>query len=275
MPRRPVGQPLTLSTTVTVRSGGLDVLTDPGAITLQLQKPDLTVTTYTIASSPPIVRDGQGLFHIDLPGTLTAGPYQYAWVTTGTAAGVREGRFDLAALFTPSHVSYEDVLERLELTTATLSASKQAELQDMIASAVSEQEQRVGAVAPRMVTETVVAAGGRLMLPTRPVLSITSALSGVTSTSVTAWSVPSAMAGLVESATYLSGTYTVTYVAGRNPVPQALVEAGLLRVQHSYETQRGSADTAFTDQTEGGGSAFLLILRARDKEAPYVLPSVD
>jgi hypothetical protein len=280
MPRRPAGQPLTLSTTVTQLVAGVATLTDPGAITLQLRNPDLTITTYTTGTSPAVVRDSLGTFHIDLPNTLVAGPYQWAWVTTGTAAGRREGGFNLDAAFSPSHVDFADARARLNTSSLT-----DDEISDMIASAVSEQERKVGAVAPRTVTELVPVRYGRLALSTRPVLSVTSAMLNGVGQTITSWTVPSAMAGLVELGTgpYWGGSYgtlssqlySVTFVAGRNPVPQDLVEAALLRVQASYETQRGPAGLPLADQQDSGfGSSYPLLLRAEAKERPYVLPSV-
>jgi hypothetical protein len=273
------GAPVTVSTTVRV----VGVLTNPGGITLQVRYPDGTSMT----GVPSPTTDGTGLFHVDLSALSLnqLGRYRFAWVTTGTAAGVQSGGFDIIDVFAPVHISLDEVYEHLELTGKVLADAKVSELQRMLNSAVAEQEQRVGPVAPRTVTESVYAHHGRLALSTRPVMSVTSATLGGVAVSTTAWLVPSAMAGLVDlgsGAWWGSGgpsfsgqLYAVTYTVGRNPVPADLQEAALLRVQHSYETQRGSADTAFSDQIEGaGGSAFLLILRAQDKEKPYVLPAV-
>lgn len=283
MARYPLGAAVTLSTKVTDPTTGLPA--DPTDISLQLRLPDGS-TVVRDYNPGPVVRDSVGAFHDVLTtgpsGTLaSAGLYQWAWITTGSAPGAVTGVLQLVDPFTPAHVGLDAALARLNLDPTTVSAGTVAEVQDMIASAVSEQEQRVGPVAPRVVTETVTAYGGRLSLSARPVLSLTSALAGVASTSITGWSVPSPMAGLVQSTAYLSGTFTVTYVAGRNPVPADLVEAALLRVQHSYATQRGGSGggqiigSASTDAETGADSSdFLLMLRARDKEASYVLPVI-
>lgn len=268
MSRYPVGQPVRLKTTVTDPATGAP--TDPGGISLVLQRPDLSQSTYTTVSSPAVVRDSVGAFHLDFTAALT-GRHAYYWSTTGTAAGSTPAAgFDVVDPLAPAHISFEDARARLNLTAAS-----DAEVQDMIASAIAEQEQRVGPVAPRTVTETVTAYGGRLALSARPVLSLTSALASEASASIAGWSVPSPMAGLVQSATTLSGAYTVTYVAGRNPVPPDLVEAALLRVQASYETQRGPAGLPLAaEQDAGFGSSYPLLLRAQDKERPYVLPVI-
>jgi len=265
--RYPLGQPLRLSTTVTDPSTGNPV--DPGSISVKMQLPDLTVQTITSLS-----HDGTGVYHLDYTPTLV-GPHRYYWVTTGNGAGATPtAGFNVTDPFAPAHISFDDVKARLNITAAS-----DDELQDMIASAVSEQEQRVGAVAPRTVVETVYPSCGRLWLSTRPVLSITSATyNGSSVATVGSWMLGLPMAGDVAwtaGGFYGLTPYVVTYVAGRNPVPQDLVEAALLRVQASYETQRSPAGLPVGGLEDGATStAYPLILRAQDKEAPYVLPSV-
>ena len=254
-------------------SSGVTTPTDPTGLSVQL-KNTLTgaVTTYTYPAD--IGRDATGVYHLDLL-SLAAGFYQGAWISTGTAAGVKTFTVTVVDPFTPAHISFDDVKARLNIT-----AAEDYELEDMIASAVAEQEQRVGAVAPRTVVETVYPSCGRLWLSTRPVLSITSAtFAGSPVVTTGAWTLGLPMAGDVAwpsgGGFYGLTPYVVTYVAGRNPVPQDLVEAALLRVQASYDTQRSPAGLPVSGIEDGATStAYPLILRAQDKEAPYVLPSV-
>jgi hypothetical protein len=268
--RYAVGQPVRLSTTVKDTAG---VLTDPGDISVQVKDPPTGATTTYDYNPGPIVRDGVGAFHLDLSG-LTAGLYPGAWVTTGTAAGIKSFLINVVDPFLPSHLDFTDVRARLNI-----SGLSDAEIEDMMASAVQEQEQRVGPVAPRVVTGLVVYPSSGVLLLPAPVVSLTSLTpAGGTALSLGSLDLSGLSSGIVRPGTlsaFWATSYTVSFVAGRNPVPQDLVEAALLRVQHSYETQRGGADTAFTDQIEGGvGAAFALMLRAKDKEAPYVLPAV-
>lgn len=275
MPRVPAGQPVRLSTTVKDITGAL---ADPGDISVQL-KDSLTgaVTTYDY-NPGPIVRDSVGAFHLDLSG-LTAGLYPGAWVTTGNAAGLQTFLLNVVDPFTPAHISYEDVLEHLELTTATLTPSKQAELRGFLTSAVTEQENSVGPVAPRSMTRVVYPSSGVLLLPA-PVISITSITpAGGSPLSLVGLDLSGLSAGIVRPGTaaywWTATAYTVVFVAGRTPVPQDLVEAALLRVQASYETQRGPATLPLSDGGDlGPSSSYPLILRAQDKERPYVMPAV-
>lgn len=309
MARYASGQPVRVSTEVRDPAGAL---TTPGTILLRVRKPDGTfLPDYTSPTA-----DSTGKYHQDVPASdlVTTGHYAYAWITTGSAAGVSpSAAFEVVDPFAATHVTFGDVKARLNI-----SAVSDSEIQDMIASAVSEQERRVGAVAPRTVTEVVSGwpgwhgygydgygmYGGRghpgyLLLgqqkPTEqlPVLSVTSATLNGSTVDVSQWYVENGLAGMIRPSVswpfgssavgFTYGTYAVTYVAGRNPVPQDLVEAALLRVQHSYATQRGAS--AGGGQIIGAGSSdvagsgvdssdFLLMLRAQDKEKPYVLPSI-
>lgn len=273
MPRRPQGQPVTVSTTVSVTDPvtGVVTLTDPGSILLRVRKPDLTyLPDFTSPTHPSV-----GKFYVSLSATdlATLGQYRWAWITTGTAAGTspRAGIIDVVDPFAPAHISAEDVRLRLNVSATD------DEMQDMIDSAIQEQEASVGPVAPRTVTRTVYPSSGVLLLPP-PVISVTSITPvGGTALSLAGLDLSGLSAGIVRPGTqggFWASSYSVVLVAGRNPIPQDLVEAALLRVQHSYETQRGPAEMPLAEAVEGGGSAFVLMLRARDKEAPYVIPAV-
>lgn len=267
MARFPLGQPLRLTTTVTDPDTNNPV--DPGSVSVKMQLPDLTEQTISSLS-----HDGTGIYHLDFTPTLV-GPHRYYWLTTGNGAGATPtGGFNVVDPFAPAHISFEDAKARLNL-----SAVRDDELQDMIASAVAEQEHWVGAVAPRTVVETVYPSGGRLWLSTRPVLAVVSATyNGSPVVTTGEWLLGLPAAGDVSSSYggfYGSTPYVVTYTAGRNPVPQDLVEAALLRVQASYETQRGPAGLPLADvESPGSSTSYPLILRAQDKEAPYRLPAV-
>jgi hypothetical protein len=87
--RYPKGQPIRLSTTVRDVAG---VLVNAGALTLTIVKPDGTSQAYNAPTN-----DGTGLYHQDIPAVDLAqfGYYAYAWVSTGSGAGVAPGGFDV------------------------------------------------------------------------------------------------------------------------------------------------------------------------------------
>jgi hypothetical protein len=238
-------------------------------ITLTIGLPDGTTATPTI-TNPPVIT---GTYVHSFVPTLS-GRHTIRWATTGPTTSGRDV-FDVWPDTSSALVSLADVKAHLNKTsTGALGTVDDEELRLWIESATAEIEATCGAVAPRTVVETVTARGGRLWLGTTPVLSVTSATLGGVAQDTSGWTV-SRLSGIVTASSgYLSGDYTVTSLAGRSPIPAPLIGSALLRVQHSWETQRGPAELPLAEAAEGGGSAFLLLLRARDKEAPYHLPVV-
>lgn len=84
-----VGTTLTLEVEIRIRKTG--VLTDPSTCVLYILLPD-EVTTVT----PTVSDDGTGLRSASFSPT-TSGYHKYRWVTTGSAAGAREGTFYIAS----------------------------------------------------------------------------------------------------------------------------------------------------------------------------------
>lgn len=66
------------------------VLTNPTTISATVRKPDGTTAVYTTATSPAIVNDGTGLYHLDVV-VDQAGQWTYKFVGTGAAADVGPG----------------------------------------------------------------------------------------------------------------------------------------------------------------------------------------
>jgi hypothetical protein len=67
---------------------------DPSAITIEIQAPDGTQTTYSYATGQ-IIRTGVGAYYYDLSVT-EAGQYLYLWTATGTIAGAQQGSITVA-----------------------------------------------------------------------------------------------------------------------------------------------------------------------------------
>ena len=62
-----------------------------------------------------------GLYHVDVPAVdLTQlGHYQYAWVSTGTGAGVAPGDFDVYDPYEVAVLSLQDAKDALNIPQAT------------------------------------------------------------------------------------------------------------------------------------------------------------
>ncbi len=68
----------------------LGVLIDPSTVTLKVEKPAGTITTYTYPAT--VIRDALGKYHVDVNIDATKG-WRYRWETTGTGQAAEEGQF--------------------------------------------------------------------------------------------------------------------------------------------------------------------------------------
>lgn len=175
----------------------------------------------------------------------------------------------------------QDARDHLNVTPG----QQDAELATKLESAVAVVEGLVGPLAPRPVTELVEHPGGPLLvLPTAPVLSVTSVaryLGDGTLGTTYAGSrfIVDGAAGLV---TYIGsphlaqGWLQVTYVAGRpaGALPADLHGAVLEQVRHLWETQRGGVPQRGGDQGMGP-RAFTVPNRVAQLVEPYLLGDVS
>lgn len=284
MARYAQGGPVTLSTEVRDAAGNL---TTPGDILLRVRKPDGTfLPDYTSPTA-----DDTGKYHQDLSALDLAalGHYQYAWITTGTAAGVVGGVFDVIDPFEPALLSLQDAKAHLGET----GTQQDEEIRAFAQVATEVVESIVGPCTPRTIVESVYAHYGRLALTTRPVISVTSATLGGSPVSTATWTVPSPLAGLVElgAGAWWGGggpgfpgqLYTVTYLAGRTVVPGRLEHAAKEMLRHLWATQRGqTVDGPLPDFSGDGefaesaalGSSFSIPNRVKELLSSDQLPSI-
>jgi hypothetical protein len=103
-------------------------LVNPSAVIVKVRKPDLTVVTYTNASSPAITNPSTGTFRLVLPATALAGDWFYRFEASGVEVDADETRFFvLASAFTPvvaptagRWISAESLLSDHRVKTAKL-----------------------------------------------------------------------------------------------------------------------------------------------------------
>ncbi len=125
-----------------------------------------------------------------------------------------------------------------------------------------------GLIVPATVTEKHTLSAGPIILRNAHVVSLTS----VTNADGTALTGYELIGSLLRSAFIYSGTVTVTYVAGFNPMPAAIELAMLYTVQHAYESQRGAVPVPFqsgADETFTVSRGFYMPNRAKELLAPY------
>lgn len=84
----PISEPVHLTVTFAT-SGG--TATDPTTITCKQRNPAGTITTNTYGDGV-LLRDGAGLYHLDLTPT-TAGVWSYRWIGTGALVAASEAEF--------------------------------------------------------------------------------------------------------------------------------------------------------------------------------------
>lgn len=69
-----------------------DVLTDPTTVTLKLRTPAGVQTSHLYGTDPGVVKESVGLYHYDLPVSVS-GKWVYRWEGTGDASAVEETHF--------------------------------------------------------------------------------------------------------------------------------------------------------------------------------------
>lgn len=267
MARYPTGQPVRLKTEVRDVTGQL---ANAGAITLTVQKPDLTTQVYSTPTN-----DGTGLYHQDIPTAdiATVGHYQYKWVSTGANAGVSAGAFDVFDPFEPELLSLEDAKAYLGET----GTGQDEEIRAFARVATEVVESIVGPVVPRVATVVVYPSSGVLLLPF-PVVSLTSITpyAGV-ALNLASLDQSGLASGIVRPgmlAFFSASYYTVVCVAGRNPIPDRYVHAAKEELRHLWTTQRGqtvdsplpdfSGDSEFAGAAASFGAGFSVPNRVQE-----------
>jgi hypothetical protein len=277
--RYPLGQPLRLSTTTKqINIDGSYSLANATTLALLVSKPDATQQTY---SSP--ANDGTGLYHQDIPAAdLTqAGHYQYTWTSTGTAAGVSFGDFDVFdALAEAALLPLQDCKDMLNIPQSNTTVD--GELLSFIATVETSLEGFTGGpIVNRTVVERAELDGTQTVLQVRqrPLVSVTSIVSVASGQplDLTGGLDIDVNAGTIRRklAWPFYGPYfawlpsmTVTYVAGwGTSVPAAFNTCARIIVAHLWETQHGPSarpSMGGMDLTQPPGFSYAIPNRAAE-----------
>jgi hypothetical protein len=204
---------------------------------------NITLPDQTVAGPFSPTRDSLGKYSYDYT-TVQAG--RHAARATGTAAPfAHTSVFDVEPAVDISIVSLADVKKQLTKTTTT----DDDELRSYILSASENIESTIGICAVRSFTERCYPnTGSALILTNTPVVSLTSF------TPVYSWD-PALSTGDVTvnpangvvtriDGWAFYGPYNVTYKAGRAVVQSSLRLAGMLIVQHLWDTRRGQSSNS-------------------------------
>jgi hypothetical protein len=243
VPWAPLGQPVTVTTTVSTAAG---VPADAGAIAVSLYGPDgVLVQTY---SSP--AHDGPGLYHQDIAASslTVAGHYRYDWVATGANAGVRS---DVLDVFDPA--AYPRLVSLADAKTfcQTIGTAGDALLDRMIGWASARILIEVVAYSTSY-TQRVRARQGRFVLsrvPVREVTAVTALNVGAPAVDPADLIVANPAHGLVVPDVGIgpNGLYDVTYTAGYDEVPSGVDGACLQLVLHWWNQSQSHGSATYGD----------------------------
>lgn len=235
-----LGAIVSLSATIKDSSGALS---SAGSVTVTITAPDGTATTSAV-----LAPTGTGLYDYDYV-TTQAGRHVVRWVSTGAVQAAYTDTFDAVPADPGLIVSLADMKKQLNMT----GTADDAELIEFGQAATAVVEQYVGAVARRVVAETVNGGRSSVLLTTTPVIGVTSVTeSGTVLDASGYYLIPGSgvlqrVAGLT-SISFLSGTgnVTVVYTAGKTIVPANERLAAKMIIQHMWETQRPAGGGPFT-----------------------------
>ena len=176
-----------------------------------------------------------------------------------------------------SAVSLAEVKAFLDITNTV----DDSELESFIDRAEAIIAKRVGPLSPVPVVDEIHTGPGPILLKRFPVISVSSATSsGLAVTDVDADLDAGVVHGTFSSA---RRAVKVSYVAGRDVLPEDLVAAVLELVDHLWKSQRVPGTRAPGFQGYGGdsgdtnapaGSGYLLPYRVQSLIEPYIVPAV-
>lgn len=166
-----------------------------------------------------------------------------------------------------------DIKTHLNIT----GTSHDDELQGFVDAAVAAIGERVGPLEPveRTVRVRSHARGMRLPGPVVSVTSITDAWQAALTVADFYADQATGLVSYADGSTLAAGAYTVTYMAGRDPVPADLQLAVKELVRHFWQTQRGPSrrpGSTASDTTSNTvpGAAYMLPFRVSELLKPHI-----
>ncbi|MEV4180186.1 hypothetical protein AB0J28_01905 [Streptosporangium canum] len=206
-----------------------------GQVTLTLTLPDGTTTILG-----PITPTSTGVYNYDY-ATTQAGRHQARWVATGANASAYTDAFDVTPADGGDFISLAETKTHLQKS----GTGDDEQLRFFISAACQMITDRMGQVSPATVTHDVTQRGDTIVLPTRPVIAVTSVqqlpggdlVDPVDEDAGTPGWYLDGSEGVLRHTGCFAGRVRVTYRAGRNPLPPNFRLAALELVAHLW---RGS-----------------------------------
>lgn len=211
----------------------------PSTAVLTITLPDGTTVTPSVG--PGAASGSDWLISYDYATTM-AGLHKASWVTTGPGTAVVD-YFSVRQFI--SVISLAEAKDHLNITRVLPDGG--AELRRFMQAATEVVESKAGICVRRQFTDRVSDGCRELVLPRRPVLSVTSVASvWPGGPSWTAGQlVLDGEAGIVSQAAPMGlpfwyGPWDVTYACGRAVVDERFIHAAKEQLRHLWETQRGA-----------------------------------
>lgn len=206
-----------------------------GQVTLTLTLPDGTTTTLG-----PITPTSTGVYDYDY-ATTQAGRHQARWVATGANASAFTDAFDVTPADGGDFIGLAETKTHLQKS----GTGDDEQLRFFISAACQMITDRMGQVSPATVVHDVTQRGNTIVLPTRPVIAVTSVqqlpggdlVAPVDEDAGTPGWYLDGSEGVLRHSGGFAGRVRVTYRAGRTPLPPNFRLAALELVAHLW---RGS-----------------------------------
>ena len=222
-----------------------NALTNATGVTLTITLPDGTSATPTVTNPPAVT----GQYRLTYLPTLV-GRFSWAAVTTVPNAAYGD-TFNVRAY--ASLISLAEAKAHLNIT----GTGSDDELRGFLLASTELVESKVGPCVRRSFTERVTdARGGSILLPYKPLLSVTSVTS--VQPSGPAWATADLIvdndAGIVTTQwaamRFWYGPWDVVFTAGRAVVPERFLQACKEQARHLWDTQRGAQPPALLSGEE-------------------------
>lgn len=267
-----LGDPVPLAVQTRDSSGNL---ANAGTVTLTIGLPDGTTTT------PAVTNPSPGVYQVFYP-TVQAGHHTVRWLGTGINSSAYADSFDVLSTSPAYIVSLARAKRKLRIPLADTEHDE--DIRDYIESATSVIERhRREIVVRRMFTDYHRTWGAReLILYNTPALSL---ISVQTVDGLFTWDLATlhlnGVAGIVTEVSGIfgvtfSGYIKVVYEAGSRVIPADFQRAGLIIIEHLWQTERpgsqaGPYPGAYEDSMEGirrTGTGFAIPNRALELLGP-------
>jgi hypothetical protein len=257
-----LGDVVPLSVTITDSDGQA---ANAGSVVVTVTLPDGTSET------PAVTNPETGTYNADYP-TTQAGVHQVRWVATGENASAFEDAFSVGSATGLNFISLAEAKKHLKKDLVK-TTTDDAELLEFISAACSKIVELIGPVTPVDVTQQARPGYDRtIVLDQHPVISVTSVTvdghaepEADPDAGVRGWTLDPGAGLLGHFGHWPHGTVTITYRAGRTPLPGNVRLAALELTAHLWKTTKPLG--AGNRPTVGGSDDIVVVGQA------YALPN--